>query len=127
MKQRLKQRTEYDCFPTCVSCITGIPYEELPILKHCYMYTLRENNSRWGKWQKRTGYKLTVRKAHELPENEYYIGLYPLLSQPYSMYAHAVVCYNGEVVHNVGITGAALCDTPIAVVTVDKTWKAWMK
>ena len=109
IKKVYQDPLEESCFEACVSSITGISIESLPP-KHYYVYfnqgirvdifkhfnTIRDN------LYESLGITLYESKAsgvdRYVPEDEYYIGLF---INPLNRFnGHAVVCKNGQVVHD---------------------------
>lgn len=116
---RFKQLMDYDCFRTCVACIIEVLPQKLP--EHVCgpkLENLHKPRSRWGLWQKRTGYTLV--KQVGAPIDTYYVGCYLGKSRGI---AHAVVCYNGHMVHDPGSskpTPEKYHEYPYAIYTVEK-------
>jgi hypothetical protein len=97
--RRLYQKREDDCFPTAVRCITGI--DDVPLLTGgVRIGDLQKEGTPWYIWKKVHGYEFVIYFGRDYPEEEYYIGFIKPLIAPKNA-AHAVVCFDGRVVHDV--------------------------
>lgn len=117
LKQKIYQKTKHDCFHTALSCITGEPVDKMPYNNRS-MTMLELRDDRWEQWQLRTGWGLKFWVGNkDYKRGEYYIGLYYITFVPGS---HAVVCLNGNIVHNVteGSDNRYLYEKPWGIVTV---------
>jgi hypothetical protein len=106
-----------DCFPAALSCIVPYAYESMPKLKHLHVKKILypRGRERWAVWCRR--HNVRFEEVFYIPTDRYYIGLYVV---PAHGELHAVVCYNGEIVHNpaVGMDRWSMKGQPMFKITV---------
>jgi hypothetical protein len=90
-------RTNRDCFPAALSSMTTYDYESMPKLKHLIVKKILypTGMERWAVWCRKN--RVKFKDVPYIPTDLLYIGLYVV---PKYNELHAVVCYNGGIVHN---------------------------
>lgn len=120
LKKNMSKR-DGDCFPASLSCIVELPYESMPQLKRMYVYKLLQptSRSRWGVWLRKHGLKF--RQVMCTPRNRLYIGVYETRYRRSGRnLLHAVVCYNGEIIHDTSLYPCKLSEKPIMNIIVEE-------
>ncbi len=117
--KRDKGRKAYDCFPSALSCMVDLPYEEMPQLKfvNVRMITNPTPRSRWGVWFRKNS--IRVRAVATVPKHRLYIGIYRAVGMRRRV-QHAVVCYNGEIVHDTARYPGKLSKEPLFMLVVEE-------